>query len=306
MSDFKVNILGCGSATPSLRHLPACQVVDYRDKLMMIDCGEGAQLGMRRMKLKYSRLNNIFISHLHGDHCLGLPGLMSTLSLHDIEGCVTVYTFAEGAEIFSKIVDFFCRERSYELKFNVIKQEQAIVYEDKSLTVETFPLYHRIPCVGYLFREKPKLRHLNREMVDFFNVPIALRHSIKEGADFVTENGTVIPNERLTTPAEPSLSYAYCSDTVYNTRVADAVRGVDVIYHEATYDDSCLQKAHQRGHSTAGEAAKIAADAGAKLLILGHFSKSYNNEDQHLADAKKIFPNTIVANEGLTVDMLTR
>lgn len=306
MSDFKVNILGCGSATPSLRHLPSCQVVDYRDKLMMIDCGEGAQLGMRRMRLKYSRLNNIFISHLHGDHCLGLPGLISTLSLHDIEGSVTVHTFAEGAEIFSKIVDFFCRERSFKLKFNVIKQEQAIVYEDKSLIVETFPLYHRIPCVGYLFREKPKLRHLNREMVDFFKVPIALRHSIKEGADFVTENGTIIPNARLTTPAEPSLSYAYCSDTVYNPRVAEAVKGVDVIYHEATYDDSCLQKAHQRGHSTAGEAAKIAADAGAKLLILGHFSKSYNSEEQHLADAKKIFPNTIAANEGLTVDILTR
>jgi len=304
MADFKVNILGCGSATPSLRHMPSCQVIDYRDKLMMVDCGEGAQLAMRRMSLKYSRLNNIFISHLHGDHCLGLPGLLSTMALHDVEGSVTVHTFAEGAELFSRMMDFFCRERSYELRFNIIKPERAIVYEDKSLTVETFPLYHRVPCVGYIFREKPKLRHLNREMVDFYNVPIAMRHAIKEGSDFVTPDGTIIANDRLTTPAEPSRSYAYCSDTIYDPRIAKAIKDIDVLYHEATYDDTKIEKAHQRGHSTAGEAAKAALQAGAKRLILGHFSKSYTDEAIHLADAQRIFPDTIIANEGLTIDII--
>lgn len=303
MSDFQVNILGCGSATPSLRHLPSCQVVNHRDKLMMIDCGEGAQLAMRRMKLKYSRLNNIFISHLHGDHCLGLPGLLSTMSLHDIEGSVTVHTFEEGAEIFQSIIGFFCRDRSYELKFNIIKPEHAVIYEDKSLTVETFPLYHRVPCVGYIFREKPKLRHINREMIDFFNVPVAMLQAIKEGADFVRPDGTVIPNDRLTTPAEPARSYAYCSDTIFDPRVIEAVKNVDVIYHEATYADNNTEKAHQRGHSTAAEAARVALEAGAGRLIIGHYSKSYPNEEQHLADAKKIFPDTIAANEGLTVDI---
>lgn len=304
MADFKVNILGCGSATPSLRHLPACQVIDYRDKLMMVDCGEGAQLAMRRMRLKYSRLNNIFISHLHGDHCLGLPGLLSTMALHDVEGAVTVHTFAEGAELFQHMMDFFCRERSYELRFNIIKPEKAIVYEDRSLTVETFPLYHRVPCVGYIFREKPKLRHINREMVDFYNVPVAMRHAIKEGADYVMPDGTVIANHRLTTPAEPSMSYAYCSDTIYDPRVARAIEGVDVVYHEATYADAQADKAHQRGHSTAGEAARIAMEAGAKRLIIGHFSKSYNDESQHIADACRIFPGTIAANEGLSIDII--
>lgn len=303
MADFKVNILGCGSATPSLRHMPSCQVVDHRDRLMMVDCGEGAQLAMRRMRLKYSRLNNIFISHLHGDHCLGLPGLLSTMALHDIEGTVTVHTFAEGAELFERIINFFCRERSYDLRFNIIKPERAVIYEDKSLSVETFPLYHRVPCVGYIFREKPKLRHINREMVDFYKVPVAMMHSIKEGADFVLPDGTVVANERLTTPAEPAYSYAYCSDTVYNPLVAEAVKGVDVVYHEATYTDGDAEKARQRGHSTAGEAAKIALEAGAKKLIIGHYSKSYADESGHIADACRIFPDTIAANEGLTIDI---
>lgn len=303
MADFKVNILGCGSATPSLRHMPSCQVVDRRDRLMMVDCGEGAQLAMRRMKLKYSRLNHIFISHLHGDHCLGLPGLLSTMALHDTEGTVTVHTFAEGAELFERIINFFCRERSYDLRFNIIKPEHAVIYEDRSLTVETFPLYHRVPCVGYIFREKPKLRHINREMVDFYKVPVAMMHSIKEGADFVLPDGTVVANERLTTPAEPAYSYAYCSDTVYNPLVAEAVKGVDVVYHEATYTDDDAEKARQRGHSTAGEAAKIALEAGAKKLIIGHYSKSYADESGHIADACRIFPDTIAANEGLTIDI---
>lgn len=283
--------------------MPSCQVVDHRDRLMMVDCGEGAQLAMRRMRLKYSRLNNIFISHLHGDHCLGLPGLLSTMALHDTEGTVTVHTFAEGAELFERIINFFCRERSYDLRFNIIKPEHAVIYEDKSLTVETFPLYHRVPCVGYIFREKPKLRHINREMVDFYKVPVAMMHSIKEGADFVLPDGTVVANERLTTPAEPAYSYAYCSDTVYNPLVAEAVKGVDVVYHEATYTDGDAEKARQRGHSTAGEAAEIALEAGAKKLIIGHYSKSYADESGHIADACRIFPDTIAANEGLTIDI---
>lgn len=283
--------------------MPSCQVVDHRDRLMMVDCGEGAQLAMRRMRLKYSRLNNIFISHLHGDHCLGLPGLLSTMALHDIEGTVTVHTFAEGAELFERIINFFCRERSYDLRFNIIKPEHAVIYEDKSLSVETFPLYHRVPCVGYIFREKPKLRHINREMVDFYKVPVAMMHSIKEGADFVLPDGTVVANERLTTPAKPAYSYAYCSDTVYNPLVAEAVKGVDVVYHEATYTDDDAEKARQRGHSTAGEAAKIALEAGAKKLIIGHYSKSYADESGHIADACRIFPDTIAANEGLTIDI---
>lgn len=303
MSQFSVTILGCGSATPSLRHQPSSQVINYRDRLMMIDCGEGSQLAMRRNSLKFSRLTDIFISHLHGDHCLGLPGLLSTLALQQAGATVTVHTFADGADILSRVTNFFCRERSYELKFNIITPHSGIIYEDNNLTVETFPLYHSIPSTGFIFREKPKLRHLNREMVDFYNVPVSRRHALRSGEDFTTAEGVVIPNSRLTTPADPSISYAYCSDTMYDERVAQAVSGVDVIYHEATYIDADAEKARQRGHSTASQAARIARDAGAKRLILGHYSKSYPNENAHLAEARNIFDNTILANEGLKIDL---
>ena len=271
----------------------------------MIDCGEGAQLSMRRQRLKFSRLNHIFISHLHGDHVLGLPGLLSTLSLHDISGTVTVHTFAEGAKIIGEIVDFFCRERSFDLQFDIVDPAGGLVYEDRSLTVEAFPLYHRVPCVGYIFREKPKLRHIDGAMAEFYNVPVHRRAAIKAGEDYVTPEGILIENSRLTRDPEPSMSYAYCSDTAFDMRVAEAVKGVDVIYHEATYDDSLAEKARQRGHSTAGEAARIAKAANAKLLIIGHYSKNYNDEELLLADARRQFPNVIAATEGMKIDIST-
>lgn len=304
MSEFNLNILGCGSATPSLRHLPACQVVDYRGNLMMVDCGEGAQLSMRRMGMKFSRLTHVFISHLHGDHCLGLPGLLSTLSLHQKCGSLTVHTFAEGVEMFTRIMDFFCRERTFELRFNVVDPgTRQMVLDLPSMTVESFPLHHRVPCVGYLFREKPKQRHIIGDMVRFYKVPVSRMKDIKEGADFVTPDGVVVPNERLTTDADRAASYAYCSDTVYTPSLAETVKGVDVLYHEATYADDGAYKARERFHSTASEAARIAQAAGAGTLVLGHFSNAYNNEEQHLAEARAIFPKTIVAREGMRVEI---
>lgn len=304
MNDFTLNILGCGSATPSLRHLPACQVIDYRGALMMVDCGEGAQLSMRRMGLNFSRLNHIFISHLHGDHCLGLPGLLSTLSLHQKGGALTVHTFAEGVELFSRMMDFFCRDRTFELRFSVIDPKaRQVVLDTPSLTVESFPLRHRVPCVGFIFREKPKPRHLRGDMVKFHGIPVRQLKGIKDGADFIAPDGKVVPNRFLTTPADPSVSYAYCSDTIFDISVASAVKGVDLLYHEATYADDFMQKAHERFHSTASEAAQVAVAAGAGRLLIGHFSKSYHDEKRHLAEARAIFPATDVAFEGMRIKL---
>lgn len=303
MDKFELNILGCGSATPSLRHLPACQVIDFRDNLMMIDCGEGAQLQMRKMKLKYSRLNHIFISHLHGDHCLGLPGLLSTLALHQRSGTVTVHMFEEGIQLFKPMIDFLCRERSYDLKFEPVSHDGGIVFENDSLTITAFPLYHRVPTVGYIFKEKPKRRHLIGDMIKFYNVPVKLIPEIRDGADLILPDGKIIPNDRLTTPADPSMSYAYCSDTGFNKAVADTVKGIDTLYHEATYLDDEREKASERFHSTASQAAEIARLAGVKRLILGHYSKRYFNENGHLKEASSIFSNTITANEGMTFDL---
>lgn len=304
MSEFTLNILGCGSATPSLRHLPACQVIDYRGSLMMVDCGEGAQLSMRRQRLKFSRLGHIFISHLHGDHCLGLPGLLSTLALHGKEGTVTVHTFAEGVKIFSEMIDFFCRERPYDLQFNVVDpSHRQVVLDLPSLTVEAIPLRHRVPTVGYLFREKAKPLHLRGDMVKFLEIPVSQLHGIKQGADYVAPDGRIYPNAMLTTTADPSVSYAYCSDTVYFPELAREVEEVDWLYHEATYASDAIDRAHSRFHSTAEEAARIAAAAHARHLILGHFSKAYDSEERHLAESRAIFPSTLLAHEGLTLPL---
>ncbi len=302
MDKFEVNILGCGSATPSLRHLPSCQVIDIKNTLYMIDCGECAQLSARRMGVKFSRLRHIFISHLHGDHCLGLPGLLSTLSLHHIDGTITVHTFAEGVAMFKQIVGFFCRERTFDLEFNEIAPERGVILDTPTLTVETVPLSHRVPTVGFVMRQKPKARHLRSDMMEFHHVPIAQRNAIKWGADFVTESGVVIPNSHLTTDADPSLSYAYCSDTAYDPHVAECVGAVDLMYHEATYTDDQREKAHQRYHSTAREAGEIARQAGSGALMIGHYSKSYTDSKQHLAEAKAAFGGNVIAStEGLRV-----
>lgn len=295
-----LDILGCGSATPSRRHLPACQVIEHNRELLMVDCGEGAQRSMMIQGLSFTRLRHIFISHLHGDHVLGLPGLLSTLSLHQMGGTLTVHTFADGARLLREIVDYFCRERSFDLEFNILDPtRRQIALETKSLTVEAFPLKHRVPCVGYLFREAPKPRHIVADAVKFFQVPVSQMKAIKDGADFVTPDGRVIENSRLTTDADPSRSYAYCSDTLYDPSLVDVVRGVDLLYHEATYADDSKQKAHERFHSTASEAAMIARDAGVGKLLLGHYSKAYSDEEQHLREARAIFPETYLAQEGM-------
>lgn len=192
MPRFELNILGCGSATSTLRHLPTSQVLNVRDNVMMIDCGEGAQLEMRRRKLKFARLTNIFISHLHGDHCFGLPGLLSTLALLQKSSSVTVHIFEDGAEMFRSMMDYFCRDRCYELRFNVITKEPRVIYEDSAITVRTFPLRHRVPAVGFVFEEKAKMRHVNPEAVRAFEVPQHFMNSLRQGMDYVTPAGVVI------------------------------------------------------------------------------------------------------------------
>jgi len=285
------------------RHQPSCQVLNVRDNLMMIDCGEAAQLSVRRMKLKLMRLNHIFISHLHGDHCFGLPGLVSTMALLNRTNSLTIHTFKDGAQLFGQMLDYFCRERPFEVRFNVIDTHKRIIWEDDAMTVTSFPLVHRVPAVGFLFREKPKLRHIIGEEVARLGVPHYAMNSLRQGQDWTSPEGIVIPNERLTTPADPAVSYAYCSDTKFSKRVIKQVEGVDWLYHEATYDHSLRTKAHNRYHSTALEAATVAREAGVRQLIIGHFSKRYLDETPLLQEAQSVFPDTRLANEGMVIDL---
>lgn len=304
MPTFDIHYLGCGSATPTAYHMPSCQVIDFRGQLMMIDCGEGAQLQFKKMRLKLNRLKHIFISHLHGDHFLGLPGLLSTMALHDIGGTITVHTFAEGAEVLDRILGVFCRERPYDLEYDILEPRRATIIDNKSLTVETFPLDHRVPAVGFFFREKQGPRHIIGEMARYHEIPVSVLNDIKDGADFVRPDGRVIPNAMLTTDPSPARSYAYCSDTAYKPAIAEWISGTDTLYHESTYCDDCLAKAAARGHSTASQAGRIAAAAGAKRLVLGHYSKVYHDIEQFAREAASTFGGEITAAyEGLTLHL---
>lgn len=307
MSYFNVTILGCGSATPTMRHLPSSQVLSFHDRLFMVDCGEGTQLQMRRYGIPYGRLRNIFISHIHGDHFLGLPGLLSTMSLHGIEGEITIHICAQGAELLKTILDTLCRDRSYTLRYNVFDPASTgLLYEDRTFTVGHFPLYHRVPCSGFIFREKQGPRHMRGDMARFYNIPQWQIPAIKEGADFVGPDGTVVPNARLTTDPTPAGSYAYCSDTAYDPRVADSIAGTATVYHEATYGDDAEAKAGARGHSTARQAARTAAAAGASKLIIGHYSKTIADSSLLAAQAAEEFPSgsVVAANEGMKIDII--
>ena len=265
----------------------------------MVDCGEGAQYAFQKQRLKFSRLGHIFLTHLHGDHVLGLPGLISTLGLGGAGGSLTVHTFQEGADIIDTMLGFFARELPFEVKYNIIKPEEKVIFETPSLTVRTIPLRHRIPTVGYIFEEKPKLRHINREMVDFHQVPFHLLNAIKQGEDFVKPDGTIVPNSALTRSADPSLSYAHISDTAYFPSLAEKIGPVDLLFHETTYLDEHIYEAKTRGHATAKQAATVARDAGAKRLLTGHYSSRYKTDEGFLREAREVFPNVVLNKEGL-------
>lgn len=302
MAEFNVNILGCGSALPTTRHLATSQVVDLRDKLYMIDCGEGTQVQMRRMRIRFGRLAHVFISHLHGDHCFGLPGLISTLGMLGRTGELVVHGPKEVEDYLRPVMDLFCRGMEFEVRFNPVDtRTHSLVMEDRSLSVYSIPLKHRIPTCGYLFVEKPKEAHIIREMTDFYQVPVRCMKDIKQGKDYVTPEGEVIHNSRLTRPAAPPKRYAFCSDTACNRSIIPIIEGVDLLYHEATFAECDLNRAKETFHSTARQAAEIARDAQVKRLVIGHYSARYEDLSELHGEAEAVFPGTILGNEGMVI-----
>ena len=302
MAEFNINILGCGSALPTTRHLATSQVVDLRDKLYMIDFGEGTQVQMRRMRVRFGRLAHIFISHLHGDHCFGLPGLISTLGMLGRTGELVVHGPKELESYLRPVMDLFCRGMEFEVRFNPVDtRSHSLVMEDRSLSVYSIPLKHRIPTCGYLFAEKPKEAHIIREMTDFYQVPVRCMKDIKQGQDYVTPEGEVVPNSRLTRPAAPPKRYAFCSDTAYNRSIIPIIEGVDLLYHEATFAECDLARAKETFHSTARQAAEIARDARVKRLVIGHYSARYEDLSELHREAEAVFPGTILGNEGTVI-----
>lgn len=304
MQPFKVHILGCGSALPTKRHNPSSQVVEIRGKLFMIDCGEGTQAQIRRSRLGFNKLYAVFISHLHGDHVLGLTGMISTFGLQGRTAPLHVYAPAAYEELFRMEQEMFCSTLDYKAVFHPVDTtKHQVIYEDRSLTIETVPLNHRMPCCGFIFREKKGLRHIKPEMLKCYNIPLSQIDNLRCGLNWTSPEGEVIPNERLTTDPDPIRAYAYCSDTRYMPSLKNELKNVTTLYHEATYCEDMKDKAIKYLHSTAKEAATTARDAEVQKLIIGHFSQRYLDETPLLKEAQAIFPNTVLANENKTFDI---
>ncbi len=298
MEPFKVHILGCGSALPTLHHMASSQVVELRDKQFMVDCGEGTQVQIRRSRINFNKIQAVFISHIHGDHCFGLIGMISTFGLQGRKSPLQVYAPAALGPMLQSQIELFCQHLSFEVVFHAIDTEKTdVIYEDRSLTVSTIPLQHRLPTCGFLFREKPTLPHIRRDMIDYLEIPVSQINNIKNGAGWTTPEGRTYSHEELTTPAEPTRAYAYCSDTRYVPTLHELIAGVDLLYHESTYCRDSQHRAEAYWHSTAADAATVAREAGVKKLLLGHYSSRYPDENAFLNEAREIFPESYLTNE---------
>ncbi len=295
----KLHILGCGSALPTKNNFPTSQVLELREKQYMIDCGEGAQIRLKQMGVKTNRLGHIFISHLHGDHCFGLFGLISTFGLMNRTADLHIHAHPDLERLMAPMLNYFNTDLPFRIYFHPIDpSKHALIHEDRSIEVYAIPLKHRVPSCGFLFQEKEGFRHINKDMVDFYKVPVHKISRLRLGEDYVDDAGEIIPNDILTNPPTPPLRYAYCSDTAYNESIIPIIEGVDLLYHEATFAESESTRARQTMHSTARQAALIAQKAQVKKLILGHFSARYVNKNILLKEAKDIFENTELGDDG--------
>ena len=273
-------------------------MVEVRDKVLMLDCAEGTQMQLRRCRVRFTKLSHVFITHLHGDHCFGLIGMISTFGLLGRTARLHVHgPQALGPEL-ERQIQFFTHDLDFEVVFHPVDTTvRQVVYDDRSIQVESIPLEHRVPCCGYLIQEKPTLPHIRRDVLDAYGVPLSQVGNIKNGADFVTPDGEVIPNNRLVVPADAPRSYAYISDTRYMPALASQLKGVHTLYHESTYGDDHLPQSEKYFHSTARQAATVARDAGVGRLLLGHYSSRYEDERVLLNEAKEVFSNVNLTNE---------
>lgn len=296
---LKLTILGCYAATPRTFTNPTSQVLDINNRLFLIDCGEGTQVQLRKNKVKFSRINHIFISHLHGDHFFGLVGLISTFSLLNRTTDLNIYGPKGIKEIIKLQLRLSNSWTNYGLYFHELESlESEIIFEDHKVVVKTIPLKHRVYTNGFLFQEKIGERKLNIEAVQKYAIDTCYYQNIKNGRDITLDDGSVILNEDLTFEPIPAMSYAFCSDTVYNEDILPIISNVDVLYHESTFLQSEENLAKKTLHSTAKEAALIALKANAKQLVLGHYSTRYESIEMFKQEAETVFPNVLLGDDG--------
>ncbi|WP_291968104.1 ribonuclease Z [Maribacter sp.] len=300
---MRLTVLGCYAATPRTLTNPTSQVLEINNQVVLIDCGEGTQVELRRHKIKFSRINHIFISHLHGDHFFGLPGFISTMRLLGREKALHVYGpkgIKEAITLLLKLGDSWT---NYPLLFHELtSKEQELIFEDDKISVTTIPLDHRVYTNGYLFREKLGKRKLNVTAAEKYGIDKAYYNNIKNGKNITLDNGTIVSNSELTfDPPEPK-SYAFCSDTVYDESLAEKIKNVDVLYHESTFLETETDLAVKTKHATAKQAAMVAKEANVKTLVLGHYSTRYKSIALFKEEASTIFNNVLLADDGKTFD----
>ena len=301
---FSVTILGNSSAKPTPHAHPSSQVVNLNEQYYLVDAGEGVQQQLIRRGINPLRLRAVFISHLHGDHCFGLFPLIATLGLEGKRTPLDIYAPAPMGDILEYHRRYFWDDLPYEVKWHEVRTtEHKIIFENNTLEVWSIPLRHRVPTAGYLFKEKQPGLNVDKFKIEKYGLSIAQIVAAKRGEDITLEDGEVIPNSELTYIPYQARSYAYLSDTAYSAKAAERVHGVDLLYHETTYSTSEAMFAKGRGHSTTIEAAKVAAKAEAKKLIIGHFSSRYKSHDTLVEECRTIFENTEIAAEGMTFNI---
>ncbi len=299
MHSFEVTILGSSSATPTSTRNPSAQVVNVNEKLFLVDCGEAAQIQLRRFKVRIQRIENIFITHLHGDHYLGLVGLLGTMHLLGRDKPLNIYA-PEGLQ---EIVDIQHKYSDTHLRFELVfhmldTTEHRKVFDSKDVEVFTLPMVHRVPCCGFLFREKPRPRNILEDKLKEFRIPFSEIGTIRQGSDYIAPDGKIIPNSEITSAPHPQRTYACCSDTLYNENIIPWITGADLLYHEATFAEDKSDRAKETNHCTARQAATIALKARVKKLIIGHYSARYSDLQPLFEEAKAVFPQTVLAVEG--------
>lgn len=298
---FEVTILGSGAAIPTQRRNPTSQYIVCNDRHILIDCGEGTQMQIRKYGVKFQRINHILISHLHGDHFFGLVGLISTMHLMGRDKNLSIYGPEELEQILRLQLEVGAAKLDFEINFIKLNgKDSGVIFEDKLIEISYFPLKHRIPTNGFVIREKVKERRLNPLKIEGSGLQFEHMHRLKKGEDILLENGKTLKNDKFTLDPHPSFSYAYCSDTAYAEKIVPYIQGVSLLYHEATFVEKDIERARATFHSTARQAGEIAKKAEVGKLLVGHLSARYDSTSDHLHEAMQVFENTEVVEDGRT------
>ncbi|MBN1651397.1 MAG: ribonuclease Z [Bacteroidales bacterium] len=304
MNEFSVTILGSSSAIPTSTRFPSAQLVSHNYKLFLVDCGEGAQIQLRKNQIRFSKIHHIFISHMHGDHFFGLIGLISTFNLLGRKMGLHIYAPMEIEQVLENQLHVTQTKLNFAIHYHFLDfNTRSLIFENKELEIYSFPLNHSIPTCGFLFKEKAHPRKIKKSVLSKYAIADSKFEGIKQGDDFIDTEGNLIPNDVLTTAGNPRKSFAYCSDTAYSKTLSSYIKGVDLVYHECSFMEDMRKTAEEKMHATTYDAAQVAKEAGAKRLLIGHYSARYKDIKPILLETQSKFANTLIAIEGLKIEV---